>query len=163
MCAPPPHNPPPQELLKLQWSLGIIGGKPRHSLYFIGFQGMGRGGAEGGGHIVPSVSPLCRVPPPADNFLLYMDPHYCQPFVDTTAASFPLEVGAGVGGGSTHTHSPFSEGWGARGGAVMLTPPPPPAVIPLQLPPQNALLEDGPQLCSGLLCAARPRPGAAVC
>ena len=116
MCAPPPHNPPPQELLKLQWSLGIIGGKPRHSLYFIGFQGMGRGGAEGGGTSSHQCHHCVVSPPPADNFLLYMDPHYCQPFVDTTAASFPLEVGAGVGGGSTHTHSPFSEGWGARGG-----------------------------------------------
>ncbi|MGH0155769.1 UNVERIFIED_CONTAM: hypothetical protein FKN15_030074 [Acipenser sinensis] len=52
-------------ILSLEYCIGIIGGKPKQAYYFVGFQ---------------------------DDSLIYMDPHYCQSFVDVSINGLPLEV-----------------------------------------------------------------------
>ncbi|XP_033101462.1 uncharacterized protein LOC117104688 [Anneissia japonica] len=52
-----------QSLFTMENCLGIIGGKPKHSLYFVGFQ---------------------------EEKLIHLDPHFCQGMVDMRNHQFPL-------------------------------------------------------------------------
>ncbi|XP_004068071.1 cysteine protease ATG4C [Oryzias latipes] len=53
-----------KNILSVEYCIGIIGGKPKQACYFVGFQ---------------------------DDSLIYMDPHYCQSFVDVSNGDFPLQ------------------------------------------------------------------------
>ncbi|XP_070195605.1 cysteine protease ATG4D-like [Littorina saxatilis] len=53
-----------RSMLANDFCLGIIGGRPKHSLYFVGWQ---------------------------DDKLIYLDPHYCQDTVDTTQSHYPIQ------------------------------------------------------------------------
>ena len=55
----------PQALLSMDHCIGIIGGRPKHSVYFVGFQ---------------------------ENKLLYLDPHYVQKRIDMSRPDFDLTV-----------------------------------------------------------------------
>lgn len=52
-----------KNMLSLQCCIGIIGGRPKHSLYFMGFQ---------------------------EDKLIHLDPHYCQDFVDVNQENFDV-------------------------------------------------------------------------
>ncbi|KAG5671847.1 hypothetical protein PVAND_002021 [Polypedilum vanderplanki] len=52
-------------MLSLEWCIGIIGGRPKHSLYFVGYQ---------------------------DDKLIHLDPHYSQSNIEIYPTSYPMFV-----------------------------------------------------------------------
>ncbi|KAL5016112.1 hypothetical protein ScPMuIL_005701 [Solemya velum] len=61
----PVYIPCVQSLLAQDCCIGIMGGKPKHSLYFVGWQ---------------------------DSKLVYIDPHYCQDAINTEERDFPIQT-----------------------------------------------------------------------
>ncbi|XP_049285800.1 cysteine protease ATG4C [Anopheles funestus] len=59
----PIYNECLKAMLSLDYCIGIIGGRPKHSLYFVGYQ---------------------------EDKLIHLDPHYCQDMVDVNQENFPV-------------------------------------------------------------------------
>ena len=107
----PVYIPCVKGLLSQDSCIGIIGGKPKHSLYFVGWQGhcyiyspywilnntctFSVSMKYISTYILYNVS-VCDSKTFwwyfSENKLIYLDPHYCQDVVDTRERQFPIQV-----------------------------------------------------------------------
>ncbi|XP_027884406.1 cysteine protease ATG4C isoform X1 [Xiphophorus couchianus] len=69
-----------KRLLRLEYCIGIIGGKLKEACYFVGFQGQCQHNGK-----------WRKIHSRRDDSLIYMDPHYCQSFVNVSTSDFPLQ------------------------------------------------------------------------
>lgn len=69
-------------LLSTEYCIGIIGGRPKHSLYFLGFQGL---------YLNITNFSFVKKNFNIEDKLIHLDPHYCQEMVDVSQESFPLQ------------------------------------------------------------------------
>lgn len=104
-----------QTLLTLDHCIGIIGGRPRHSVYFVGFQGKNLSrtncctayfhnmycGQNITQQLAYYISATCLTTSVhvyalrfscADDKLLNLDPHYCQAAVSVTKSEFDIRT-----------------------------------------------------------------------
>jgi cysteine protease ATG4 len=141
----PLYHPQLRAVLAAPQSVGIVGGRPGASLYFIGVQGLAAGGGGGGGAADAQATDAALSSGGGGGVLLYLDPHTTRP----APSQLPRDLdsffppNARVAG----------EDKGEDGDAAASAPAAAPAVVPLPRAMPLAALD--PSLALGFYLASK--------